>query len=129
MYVCMYVCMYVRKYACMYVCMVPNCHAARNIAAGPSHVRLPATVTKDTLCNVAVLSPGLEDILAYYTAEDFVAVCKKTLAFQAHVLKQKAARKVAMLNIGMEDTLAYCTLEAFAAGFLKSLAFQTCIIK
>ena len=57
-----------------------------------------------------------------------MAVFKKTLAFQAHVLKQKEARQVAMLNIGMEDTLAYCTLEAFAAGFLKSLAFQ-CIIK
>eukprot|EP00439_Symbiodinium_sp_Y106_P010698 s12006_g1.t1 len=37
---------------------------------------------KDALCKVATLNIGLEDTLAYYTAEEFSAGFKKTMAFQ-----------------------------------------------
>ncbi|CAE7457545.1 unnamed protein product [Symbiodinium necroappetens] len=75
-----------------------------------------------------MLSIGLEDTLAYYNADDFVAGFKKMLASQVRVIKQNEARQVAWLSIGMEDRLASCTIAAFAAGFLKSVAFQMRVI-
>jgi len=43
---------------------------------------------KDALCKVAHMSIGLPDTLAYYSAEDFAAGFKKTMAFQPRVIKQ-----------------------------------------
>jgi len=43
---------------------------------------------KDALCKVASLNIGLEDTLAYYTAEDFSTGFKKTMKFQPRVIKQ-----------------------------------------
>jgi hypothetical protein len=43
---------------------------------------------KDALCQVASLSIGLEDTLAYYTEESFAEGFKKTMAFQPRVIKQ-----------------------------------------
>jgi hypothetical protein len=43
---------------------------------------------KDALCKIAHMNIGLEDTLAYYTAEDFTAGFKKTMAFQPRVIKQ-----------------------------------------
>jgi hypothetical protein len=43
---------------------------------------------KDALCKIAHMNIGLEDTLAYYTAEDFAAGFKKTMAFQPRVIKQ-----------------------------------------
>merc|ERR1719413_160967 len=43
---------------------------------------------KDALCKIAKLNIGLEDTLAYYSAEEFAAGFKKTVAFQPRVMKQ-----------------------------------------
>merc|ERR1719155_251845 len=43
---------------------------------------------KDALCKVANLNIGLEDTLAYYSEEAFIAGFKKTMAFQPRVIKQ-----------------------------------------
>jgi len=43
---------------------------------------------KDALCKVANLSIGLEDTLAYYSAEEFATGFKKTMKFQPRVIKQ-----------------------------------------
>merc|ERR1719146_384549 len=43
---------------------------------------------KDALTKIANMNIGLEDTLAYYTAEDFSAGFKKTMAFQPRVIKQ-----------------------------------------
>merc|ERR1719230_715390 len=43
---------------------------------------------KDALCKIAHLSIGLEDTLAYYDEESFMAGFKKTMAFQPRVIKQ-----------------------------------------
>jgi len=43
---------------------------------------------KDALCKIAHLNIGLEDTLAYYSAEEFAAGFKKTVAFQPRVMKQ-----------------------------------------
>merc|ERR1719502_953087 len=43
---------------------------------------------KDALCKIANLNIGLEDTLAYYTAEEFAEGFKKTMKFQPRVIKQ-----------------------------------------
>jgi hypothetical protein len=43
---------------------------------------------KDALCKIATLSIGLEDTMAYYSAEEFSVGFKKTMAFQPRVMKQ-----------------------------------------
>merc|ERR1719355_294314 len=43
---------------------------------------------KDALCKIANLNIGLPDTLAYYSADDFAAGFKKTMAFQPRVIKQ-----------------------------------------
>merc|ERR1719146_91736 len=43
---------------------------------------------KDALTKIANMNIGLEDTLAYYTAEEFTAGFKKTMAFQPRVIKQ-----------------------------------------
>ena len=60
----------------------------RGIQVWPSPDVMEFMGAKDALCKVATLNIGLEDTLAYYTAEEFSAGFKKTMAFQPRVIKQ-----------------------------------------
>jgi glutathione synthase/RimK-type ligase-like ATP-grasp enzyme/predicted nucleic acid binding AN1-type Zn finger protein len=60
----------------------------RNIQVWPSPDVMEFMGAKDALVKVKDLNIGLPDTLAYYSAEEFAAGFKKTMAFQPRVVKQ-----------------------------------------
>jgi hypothetical protein len=64
---------------------------------------------KDALCNVASLSVGREDTVAYYTTESFAEGFKKTMKFQPRVLKQNRGSSGKGIWITKLKSGAYCS--------------------
>ena len=58
------------------------------IQVSPSPDMMAIMDAKDTLCQVAILSICSEDMLLYYTADEFATGFKKRPAFQPHGIKQ-----------------------------------------
>merc|ERR1719198_401193 len=80
----------------------------KGIQVWPSPDVMEFMGAKDALCKIANLNIGLEDTLAYYTAEEFGEGFKKTMKFQPRVIKQnRGSAGEGIWIIKLKDK-AYC---------------------